>query len=120
MLLAPPSITTAPLLEFLSDTDGELRSAFLCWAVTLSAFIVLRVPRQVLLASVLIAAITVGFTSGLVEAVAGSGTVSREASPSSRMYRVPPGSLVKSDARMLGERGNAYPWRAVSADPSPR
>jgi hypothetical protein len=119
MLLAPPSITTGPLLELLSDADGELRSALMCWAVALSAFIALRVPRQVLLASLIIAAITVGFTSGLVEAVSGSAAVSRDASPSSRMYRVAPASLVENGASggTHDERRNAYPWRGVAADP---
>lgn len=119
MLLAPPSITTGPLLELLSDADGELRNAVTCWAVALSAFIVLRVPHRVLLASLLLAGMMVGLASGLVEAVSGSAAVRREALSSPHIHRVAPGSLTGSDATGEAHAGrrSSYPWRGVTAEP---
>ncbi len=54
--------------ELLRDADGNIRAALTCWGIALGAFIVLRVPRQVLLACLLAATLTVGFAALVIDA----------------------------------------------------
>ena len=52
----------------LRDADGNVRGAVTCWAIALCAFIVLRVPREVLMACLLAATVTVGLAAIAIEA----------------------------------------------------
>lgn len=51
------------------DVDGNVRAALICWGVTLSAFIVLRIPRAVLLGCLVAGVATVGLAATLVDLV---------------------------------------------------
>jgi hypothetical protein len=81
---------------FLHDGDGSMRVALVCWAIAVSAFVILKVPRQVLLACLLVGTVTVGFAALLAdttpdEATASAAEPARQPSPAS--YRsVPPRS----------------------------
>ena len=62
-LLVHDSIVRALLL----DMDENVRAALLCWAIVLSAFVVLRIPREVLLGCLIAAAATVGLAITVVD-----------------------------------------------------
>jgi len=82
---------TYVLSRFLHDPDGNMRAALLCWGIAIGALVVLRVPRQVVLACLVAAFATVGLASVLIEAtpVDARATASRPTySPAS--YRVIP------------------------------
>ena len=72
----------------LRDADGNVRGAVACWAIALCAFIVLRVPRQVLMACLLAATVTVGLAAIVMEArpTRAVADATREP-PSPAMYR---------------------------------
>ena len=72
----------------LRDADGNVRGAVTCWAIALCAFIVLRVPRQVLMGCLLAAAVTVGLAAIVIEArpTRAVADATRDP-PSSTMYR---------------------------------
>jgi hypothetical protein len=57
-----PDVTT-----WLSDADGNARAAVICWGVALSAFVVLRIPREVLLGCLIVAGATVGLAATVVD-----------------------------------------------------
>jgi hypothetical protein len=65
----------------LGDAHGDVRAAIICWGIVLSAFIVLRVPRKVLLSCLIIATATVGFAAMMVEMVPGQATASSAPRP---------------------------------------
>lgn len=56
------------LSRLLHDPDGNVRAALLCWGIAVSALVVLRVPRRVLLACLFVAGATVGLASVLIDA----------------------------------------------------
>src|SRR5262245_49176954 len=56
--------TTGLLLR---DTDGNIRAALICWGMVLSAFIVLRIPREVLLGCLIVAGATVASATAVVD-----------------------------------------------------
>jgi hypothetical protein len=62
-------LETDPLNWFLRDADGNVRAALICWGVAIGAFIVLQAPRQVVVACLLAATVTVGFAALVIEAV---------------------------------------------------
>ena len=74
--LLDPNVTT----WLLSDADGNARAAVICWGVALSAFIILRIPREVLLGCLIVAGATVGLATTVVDMRPGPAT----ASPSAR------------------------------------
>ena len=76
----------------LSDAHGEVRAALICWGIVLSAFIVLRVPRKVLLSCLIVATAIVGFAAMMVEIV----PVQSTASSASRPQPLPPRPLPAS------------------------
>jgi hypothetical protein len=76
LFLAPDSVN-----GFLRDTHGDVRAALICWGIVLSAFIVLRVPRKVLLSCLIVATATVGFAAMMVEAVPVQATASTAPGP---------------------------------------
>src|SRR5262245_5082880 len=47
--------------------DGNVRAAAICWAMVLSAFIILRIPRDVLLGCLVLAGATVGLAATVVD-----------------------------------------------------
>ena len=73
----------------LSDAHGEVRAALICWGIVLSAFIVLRVPRKVLLSCLIVATAIVGFAAMIVEIVPVQATASSapRSQPSPASYR---------------------------------
>jgi hypothetical protein len=73
--LLDPSVTT----WLLSDTDGNARAAVICWGVALSAFIILRIPREVLLGCLIVAGATVGLAATAVDMGPGPATASARA-----------------------------------------
>ncbi|HKP24548.1 MAG TPA: hypothetical protein VJV39_11840 [Dongiaceae bacterium] len=51
----------------LRDGDGNVRAAVICWGIVLSAFIILRIPREVLLGCLIVAGATVGLAATAVD-----------------------------------------------------
>jgi hypothetical protein len=87
-LVSPDSDTLTHLLH---DSDGNVRGALICWAIAVSALIIFRAPRQVVLACLVVAAATVGLAALVIDAA----PVNALASPSKSQhqpvtYRVPP------------------------------
>jgi hypothetical protein len=79
MLPSPTLLDTENLAWLLRDGDGNLRAALTCWGVVLSAFIILRIPREVLLGCLIVAGATVGLAATVIDltpehAVAGPRT----------------------------------------------
>lgn len=89
--LGASSIDSEILTRFFRDPDGSVRGALTCWSVALAALIIFRVPRQVVLACLLIASVTVGLASVMIEAAPARATVGAAApAPSTNDYRSPP------------------------------
>jgi hypothetical protein len=95
---------TSVLSRFLHDADGNVRAALLCWGLAVSALVVLRAPRQVVLACLVIAGATVGLASVVIDAAPVAARVS--ASPPAQS---PP------SFRAMPTRGPAK-----AAEPQPR
>jgi hypothetical protein len=60
MLPSPTLFHAEAATWLLPDSDGNIRAALICWGVVLSAFIVLRIPREILLGCLVVAGATVG------------------------------------------------------------
>lgn len=86
----------------LRDADGNMRAALICWGVAVSAFVVLRAPRQVLLACLFAATVTVGFAALLADVATVQATASTvKSSPSPASYRgVPPKPAARNSERL--------------------
>jgi hypothetical protein len=82
-------LNPAILNGVLRDAQSDVRAALICWGIVLSAFIVLRVPRKVLLSCLIIAAATVGLAATMVEMVPVQATASSapRSQPSPASYR---------------------------------
>jgi hypothetical protein len=81
MMLPAPSLLDLDVATWLlRDADGNARAALICWGVVLSAFVVLRIPREVLLGCLIVASATVGLAATMVDIAAEPAT----ASPSDR------------------------------------
>ena len=83
------------LSTFLRNADGSTRGALACWAIALCAFVILKVPRQVLLACLFAATLTVGLAAIVVDAAQTQAEASAVKQPTSStgyrgMARVPP------------------------------
>ena len=79
-MLPTPSLLDPDFTTWLNDADGNARAAVICWGVALSAFIILRIPREVLLGCLIVAGATVGLATSVVDMRPGPAT----ASPSAR------------------------------------
>lgn len=89
--LGPLAVDDDIVTLLFRDPDGSVRSALMCWSIALAALAMLRVPRQVMLACLLIASVTVGLASVMIEA--GSARVAVAAAkptPSATSHRSPP------------------------------
>ncbi len=106
MVGIPLFVDLEPVSSLLRDADGNVRGALICWGVVLGAFIVLRVPRQVLLACLFAATVTVGFAAVVIEAMPVQAIASPSKPPPPARYRfIPP-----SDAAPVGpESANDLP-----------
>lgn len=63
-MLPTPSLLGSDLATWLlRDADGNVRAALICWGIALSAFVVLRIPREVLLGCLIVAGATVGLAA---------------------------------------------------------
>lgn len=80
MLPTPTLSDVETATSLLRDSDGNVRAALVCWSIVLSAFIVLRIPREVLLGCLIVAGATVGLAATVVDATAGRATASASAS----------------------------------------
>ena len=85
--LNPLLLELDPLNWLLRDADGNVRAAMICWGVAIGAFIVLRAPRQLVLACLFAATVTVGFAARVIEAVP-IQAVASAATPSSTPARM--------------------------------
>ena len=63
MLPSPTLLDPAAATWLLRDGDGNLRAALICWGMVLSAFVILRIPREVLLGCLIVAGATVGLAA---------------------------------------------------------
>jgi hypothetical protein len=67
-MLPTPTLLDPETASWLSrDSDGSIRAALICWGIVLSAFVVLRIPREVLLGCLIVAGATVGLAATVVE-----------------------------------------------------
>lgn len=91
MIIGPLSASSESLIHLLHDVDGNVRGALMCWAVAVSALVIFRVPRQIVLACLVVAAATVGLAALMIDAAPVSALASAS-SPQSQpaAYRVVP------------------------------
>jgi len=74
-MLPTPSLLKPDVTSWLlSDIDGNVRSALICWGLALSAFVVLRIPREVLLGCLIVAGATVGLAATVADVAPGPST----------------------------------------------
>jgi hypothetical protein len=98
-ILADPEAAT----WMLRVGDGNIRAALICWGMVLSAFVILRVPREVLLGCLIVAGATVGLAATVVDLVPEPAAAS------------PRGS------EAVAARGHAgWPLRGPAANPAER
>jgi hypothetical protein len=90
----------------LRDVDGNVRGALTCWAIALSTFVAFRIPRQVLLACLLAATVTVGFSALVADATSMQATVSPAKSPPSPAHLR---ALPSRPAAPVEDEGNRLP-----------
>jgi hypothetical protein len=67
MLPSPALFDVETAASLLRDGDGNVRAALICWGIVLSAFVVLRIPREVLLGCLIVAGATVGLAATVVD-----------------------------------------------------
>ncbi len=67
--LNPLLLGVDPLNWLLRNADGNVRAALICWGVAIGAFIILRAPREVVLACLFAATVTVGLAALVMENV---------------------------------------------------
>lgn len=67
MLPAPTLLDVEAAAWLLRDSDGNLRAALVCWGIVLSALVILRIPREVLLGCLIVAGATVGLAATVVD-----------------------------------------------------
>ena len=100
MLPSPTLLDPATATWLLRDSDGNLRAALICWGIVLSAFVILRTPREVLLSCLIVAGATVGLAATVVD------VMPEQASASSR------------ESKVVAARGQTtLPLRGPAADP---
>ncbi|HET6619614.1 MAG TPA: hypothetical protein VFG64_06715 [Dongiaceae bacterium] len=91
MIIGPLSPDSEALSHLLHDADGNLRGALICWAIAVSALIVFRASRQVVLACLVVAAATVGLAALVIDAAPVNALASSSKSqPQPMIHRVPP------------------------------
>ena len=79
-MLPTPSILGPDVTTWLlSDADGNARAAVICWGIALSAFVILRIPREVLLGCLIVAGATVGLAATVVDIAPERATASPSA-----------------------------------------
>jgi hypothetical protein len=105
-MLPTPSLLSPDLVaRFLSDADGNARAAVICWGIALSAFVILRIPREVLLGCLIVAGATVGLASSVMEIAPKPATASaREIVSARTQSTVPP----RSPAAGLAARERSF------------
>lgn len=79
MLPTPSILVSDVAARLLSDADGNARAAAICWGVALSAFVILRIPREVLLGCLIVAGATVGLAATVVDITPGPAAASANA-----------------------------------------
>ena len=84
--LLDPDVTT----WLLNDADGNTRAAVICWGIALSAFVVLRIPREVLLGCLIVAGATVGLAATVVDIAPEPATASAREIVSARAVSATP------------------------------
>ena len=103
MLPGPTLLDAENVAWLLRDGDGNFRAALTCWGVVLSAFIILRIPREVLLGCLIVAGATVGLAATVIDLAPERAVASARAS------------------EMTAERGQtASPSRGPSVQPIER
>ena len=105
MLPTPPILGPDLVAKFLSDADGNARAAVICWGIALSAFVILRIPREVLLGCLIVAGATVGLVASVVDIAPKPATASaRELVSARTQSAVPP----RSPAAGLATRERSF------------
>ena len=67
MLPSPTLLDAETATWLLRDGDGNLRAALICWGIVLSAFVILRIPREALLGCLIVAGATVGLAATVMD-----------------------------------------------------
>lgn len=89
---------------FLAEADGNVRAALLCWGLVLSAFIMFRVPREVMLGCLVAAAATVGIAAAVIDTApvqATAASAKPAPQPSHARYRFVPSATASEPGRSL-------------------
>jgi hypothetical protein len=102
MLPSPTVVNAETATWLLRDGDGDIRAALICWGIVLSAFVILRIPREVLLGCLIAAGATVGLAASVVDMRPEQPTAST---------RVP---------EFVPARGQTTPLRGPAARPATR
>ena len=103
MLPSPPLLDAETATWLLRDGDGNIRAALMCLGVALSAFVILRIPREVLLGCLLVAGATVGLAAAVIDMAPERAIADTRAS------------------EIVAARGQAAPpLRGAAAEPSER
>ena len=67
-MLPTPSLFDPDIATWLlRDADGNTRAALICWGIVLSTFVILRIPREVMLGCLIVASATVGLAATVVD-----------------------------------------------------
>jgi len=101
--LNPLLLELDPLNWLLRDADGNVRAAMVCWGLAIGALVTLRPPRQVVLACLFAATVTVDLAALVVEVIpvqaiasAGPSTVPSTILPRSAPNRAKPDIQAKT------------------------
>ena len=90
-MLPTPSLLDPDVTSWvLRDTDGNVRAALICWGLVLGAFVVLRIPREVLLGCLIVAGATVGLAATVVDIAPKPATASAREIVSARTQSTVP------------------------------
>jgi len=80
MLPSPMLLDPGTAAWLLHDGNGNIRAALICWGIVLSAFVMLRIPRQVLLGCLIVAGATIGLAATVLDMTSGWASASPSAS----------------------------------------
>lgn len=97
MLPSPTLFDADTAAWLLRDSHGNIRAALICWGIVLSAFIILRAPREVLLGCLVVAGATVALAATVVEIAPERATASPRTSEMTAM-RGPPAFQVRGSS----------------------
>jgi hypothetical protein len=76
MLLTAALLDPDTAASLLRDANGSFRAAMVCWGTVLSAFVILRIRRRVLLGCLVAGAATVVLVAAIIDMIPETATAS--------------------------------------------